>query len=173
MAFQLPVGSQLSQAFIKIADECNRLDTIPAFDQGAAILRTLEEMQNRMQEMQRQMQEMQRQMQEMQKQMSDVEQKIDKGFDDLDKKNVISNNNSIARTQNSMISFADRELSGLVDINTGEDIPDFPNTATMITRMSSPAINRVLSALGLKTTGNLDQRRIRMSAAIGLKIGGV
>ncbi|KAF7927794.1 hypothetical protein EAE99_005171 [Botrytis elliptica] len=35
-----------------------------------------------------------------------------------------------SRTQNSMISFADRELSGLVDCNTGEDLSVKPNTIT-------------------------------------------
>ncbi|TGO84401.1 hypothetical protein BPOR_0508g00010 [Botrytis porri] len=90
--------------------------------------------------MQQQMQQMQQQTHQ---QINELDRKLQKGFDDIHQRTTILNINSIARTQNFMISFADRQLSVLVDFNTAEEIPDFPSTASIIPRMSSAAVNRM------------------------------
>lgn len=72
-----------------------------------------------------------------------------------------------------MVAFADRPLTALVNTATSDNIPDFPDTATVLSRMSSAAINRVLLGLGLGTDGGLESRRDRLRVAIELMVGGV
>lgn len=59
----------------------------------------------------------------------------------------IRNINAVARTQNSMIGFADRELGPLINAHTGENIEGFPNTAAIIGCVTNTFIDRVLLAL--------------------------
>lgn len=82
MVAQPSIGSQLSLAFAKVSEECTRLDAIPAFNQGVAILQAIERMQ--------QVQQMQQQtLQQVQQQTHGLEQKIEKGFNDLKKRDSI------------------------------------------------------------------------------------
>ena len=83
------------------------------------------------------------------------------------------NQNSIARTQNSMVAFSDRELTALVNPSTSQNIPDFPRTAATLSRMTNAAVNRVLLGLELSTEGSLEDKRDRIRVAIGMRIGGV
>jgi hypothetical protein len=79
------------------------------------------------------------------------------------------NQNSIARTQNFMKGYSDQELSALVNTTTGGNIPEFPSTPAILDCMQNATLNPVLAALGLSIDGEVEEKRMSLRIAIGLK----
>ncbi|KAJ8070408.1 hypothetical protein OCU04_000782 [Sclerotinia nivalis] len=191
---EAPNLDRLSQAFGIVSEECPKFKNIPVFHQGTEILNALAQLSDRigglqeqleqMQRQQNQIQETQSQLREIQLQMGTQIQQLqtrmderwlimDQKFDTLETRIIALNLNSASRTQNSMVTFIDRELSPLVNARTSEAIPEFPQTPGALSCMSGVNINRVLLALGISTSGSLDVRRDRLRVAVGMKVGGV
>ncbi|KAF4632234.1 hypothetical protein G7Y89_g5893 [Cudoniella acicularis] len=142
MASQAPNIDRLSNAFLVVSKESAKFGNIPALNQGAQILEALERVQQRVEQMQQrveqmqqtqtQMQQTQTQMQQTQEQMQQTQEQmqiaIQRMFDRFETRAIASNLNATARTQNSVVSFADRRLTPLVNSVTGEEIEGFPDT---------------------------------------------
>ncbi|CAD6447993.1 9f79e63f-658f-4075-b70e-346be41cd3b5 [Sclerotinia trifoliorum] len=98
---------------------------------------------------------------------------INQRFDTLEARMIALNLNSVARVQNSMVSYLDRGLFPLVNVSTSENIPEFPKTLVAFNCISNANINRVLLALGVGTDGTLEAKRDRLRDTIGIKVDGV
>lgn len=114
----------------------------------------------------------QTQMDGMQTHMEDRWQRIDQIFNSLETRINALNQNSASRAQNSTVAHLDR-LFPLVNASTSENIPEFPETPAVLSRMTNATINRVLLALGSNTDGTIEVKRNRLSTTIGLRVGGV
>ncbi|KAF2478448.1 hypothetical protein BDY17DRAFT_328513 [Neohortaea acidophila] len=79
-----------------------------------------------------------------------------------------NDHNSIARTQNSLLTSRDENLSPLHNPTTNAAIPDFPSTPREIDQLPAQAANATLGALGQGTDGSLPVKRQRIRITVGL-----
>ncbi|PNY25345.1 hypothetical protein TCAP_04714 [Tolypocladium capitatum] len=64
-----------------------------------------------------------------------------------------------------------KELTALYSAMTGDQIPQFPETADAVSAMSEQKQYRLLQALGESVTGSSDARNMRLRLAIGIEHG--
>ncbi|KAL8742266.1 MAG: hypothetical protein Q9190_005218 [Brigantiaea leucoxantha] len=68
--------------------------------------------------------------------------------------NINSNQNSMARLQNHHASSPTDALTPLVNLATGQDIPNFPADSNSITRLTAPQVRGILQELGQRLPDN-------------------
>ncbi|RMZ84813.1 hypothetical protein DV737_g1043, partial [Chaetothyriales sp. CBS 132003] len=76
--------------------------------------------------------------------------------------------NSVARLQNSQLRLESELLSPLKGPASNEPIANFPQTSSDIRRMNTGLLDSVLRGLGLPTAGNVEEKRKRLRAHIGI-----
>jgi len=101
-------------------------------------------------------------------QIANLNQNMTQGFADLRTSLAATEHNSVARVTNSHVNRSNVPLMELHDLTTGAPIPGFPGTIAQITAMQGAAVDNLLTALNLGTTGTVPQRRQRLKAHIGL-----
>jgi hypothetical protein len=69
-----------------------------------------------------------------------------------------------------MRGFSDQELYPLVNSSTANPIPSFPRTPAILNHTTNAVIDQILVALALSIDGTLEEKRVRLRIAIGLKV---
>ncbi|RMY32399.1 hypothetical protein D0866_06637 [Hortaea werneckii] len=95
--------------------------------------------------------------------------RIEQNLENITARMSASNHNSVARTQNSLLSGPDDAITPLQNPSTNEDIPQFPATPRAIDQLQTRTIDPLLAALELATSGTLPNKKERMRIAIGLR----
>ncbi|KAF2795108.1 hypothetical protein K505DRAFT_360490 [Melanomma pulvis-pyrius CBS 109.77] len=138
-----------------------RLNHQAAEDNHQQVIQQMQQMQQTQQQMQQTQQQMQQVQQQMQLELHQVRT-------DITTSNQVTEYNTIARLQNSGLSRSDGQLTALRAYATNADVPGFPLTPAALSTMSGPALDRVLAALSLPTTGRTADKKSRLSVYIGL-----
>ncbi|KAF1953313.1 hypothetical protein CC80DRAFT_595883 [Byssothecium circinans] len=136
-----PDFQRLTGALQDIATEYEKLVNLPPIAESAAIMQHIQEMQRQIQQTRT----------------------------DITTDRRVTEYNSIARIQNSSVRKSDTPLTALRDYTTNADIPGFPATSAHLSNMSGPALDNVLTALGLPTNGSTEEKEKELRFYIGLK----
>ncbi|KAI6913885.1 hypothetical protein KC318_g1083 [Hortaea werneckii] len=91
-------------------------------------------------------------------------------FDCITARMSASDYNSIARTQNSLLSGPNDAIMPLRSPSTNSAIPGFPATPYAIDQLQAAAADTLLTALEQSTDGSIAAKRERIGIAIGLAV---
>ncbi|TDL25290.1 hypothetical protein BD410DRAFT_785198 [Rickenella mellea] len=127
----------IGNAVNRIAGELAKLPNVPAFAGGNAILEAL----------------------------NATNQKIDNI--NIEARMKASDANKIARMCNMTCHSATSELTPLVNVLTGNEIPNFPATISDVNNLNLQQANDLLTALGQPVEGAIEAKRRRIFTAIG------
>ncbi|RMY96266.1 hypothetical protein D0861_00185 [Hortaea werneckii] len=94
--------------------------------------------------------------------------RIEQNVENITARMSASNHNSVARTQNSLLSGPDDDVTPLLNPSTNTAIPNFPATPRAIDQLQTQTANALLDALDQATNGSLAAKKVRIRIAIGL-----
>ncbi|KAL9095012.1 MAG: hypothetical protein Q9165_002614 [Trypethelium subeluteriae] len=101
-------------------------------------------------------------------QINQVNTRLNTGFEEIRQRLDASEQNAVARVQNSLLNHRHETLTPLVNPLTNGPIANFPITSAHIDELDLDAINLQLTTLGKSIVGNMPQKRQRLRIAIGL-----
>ncbi|KAK5312780.1 hypothetical protein LTR93_011201 [Exophiala xenobiotica] len=147
----LPDPEVIARAHDDLGQELRKLQNLPAVNQGRGFLDAMTQ-----------------QFTALRREMNQNFREMNERFDRLENLNL----NAINRTQNSLLSTDRDELFRLVNVTTGQAIPEFPGTPNDLERMTAAHLRSVLIELGAPPDNRrtaLDTMKKSLRVQIGLK----
>ncbi|KAG9793251.1 hypothetical protein KCU88_g570, partial [Aureobasidium melanogenum] len=159
-----PLGPQpnlvnLCHGLRTITDEAGKLQNLPAFRDGDAIVAAIQDLS---QQFQNQFQNLGQQFQNLSQQFQIFSQQIRSQLQ-------ASEINNVARIQNSHAATQSSPFTPLVNNLTAAQIPGFPATSGQIARMQGPELDAVIQELGIApTAASVASKRRQLRGLVGL-----
>ncbi|KEF57519.1 uncharacterized protein A1O9_05436 [Exophiala aquamarina CBS 119918] len=160
-----PLGPQpnlvnLSQGLRTAADEAEKLQNLPAFRDGDAIVAAIQDLH---QQFQIQFQNLNNQFQNLNNQFQVFSQQLRTQLQ-------ASELNNMARIQNSHSATQLSPLTPLVNNLTAAQVPSFPATSRQIARMEGPELDAVIQDLGVGPAAeSVASKRRQLRGLVGLE----
>jgi len=160
----LPNPAIMMRAYGDLQEEVGKFSNLPALDHGQALVAAIN---NQFELMRNNLNEKFEGINERFEGINERFEGINERFDRLENQHT----NTIARTQNSLLSTDTDELFPLVNIRNGQAIEYFPHTSNELDRMTAAQLRAVLSDLGAGATlpRLVEDLRKSLRVQLGLK----
>ncbi|KAJ3527451.1 hypothetical protein NM208_g10693 [Fusarium decemcellulare] len=166
----------IANHLVEVSDHVNRCRRLPSIDQGAAVLRAINQLSEQMANMQRSINDLDRKVDTVSARIGRVETKVDDNHKELtakieqvDHRIQVSHDNNSARLENNIDNKETAtDISPLRNVHTGDVIEGFPATTGEAIALNDAEITRILAELGMSTRGTAHDKKFRMLLTIGV-----
>ncbi|KAF4996089.1 hypothetical protein FDECE_12585 [Fusarium decemcellulare] len=162
----------IANHLVEVSDHVNRCRRLPSVDQGAAVLRAINQLSEQMANMQRSINDNHRQLtariERVETKVDDNHRELTASIQRVDVRVQVSDHNNRARLENNSADKETAAISPLRNVHTGDMIEGFPATTGEALALNNVEITRILAELGMSTRGTARDKKPRMLLAIGV-----